>query len=143
MLRLFGSFEDIQSGSGSERRGRSTPLQFVARDTKGAFLINPVPIRERTALNVDGHGLCRLVDRVGAKVGKASLDDGLVFFWSSFSAIVGWELRKIRPITADPPPEALSLVQLKKAGCHTFFTIVVNHVRPHRQRYRKVAEKQS
>ena len=28
-LPLFGSFPDIQSGSGSERRGRSSPLQFA------------------------------------------------------------------------------------------------------------------
>jgi len=46
---------------------------------------------------VDGHGLCRLVDRVRAEVGKASLHDGLVFFWSSCLAIVGCEFRKIRP----------------------------------------------
>ncbi|MGA8659358.1 MAG: hypothetical protein WB586_24800 [Chthoniobacterales bacterium] len=46
---------------------------------------------------MDGHGLCRLVDRVRAEVGKASLHDGLVFFWSSCLAIVGYEFRKIRP----------------------------------------------
>ena len=77
MLRLFGSFEDIQSGSRSERRSWSTPLQFVARDSEGTFLIDPVPIRERAALNMDGNGVILLANRVRAEVGKASLHDAL------------------------------------------------------------------
>ena len=77
MLRLFGSFEDIQSGSRSERRSWSTPLQFVARDSVGTCLIDPVPIRERAALNMDGNGVILLANRVRAEVGKASLHDAL------------------------------------------------------------------
>ena len=54
---LLGSFPDIQSGSRSERRSRSSPLQFVAKDSKGTFLIGSDPVRERTALDVGGNGL--------------------------------------------------------------------------------------
>ena len=87
MLRLFGSFEDIQSGSRSERRSWSTPLQFVARDSEGTFLIDPVPIRERTALNMDANSVICLANRVRAEKGKASLHDGLVS-----SGVPAWRL---------------------------------------------------
>jgi hypothetical protein len=96
-LPLLGSFPDIQSGSRSERRSRSSPLQFVARDSKGTFLIGSDPVRERTALTVCGNGLICLTHRVRTQVGNVSLHDRLVLFWSSCLAIVGCEFRKIRP----------------------------------------------
>jgi hypothetical protein len=61
---LLGSFPDIQSGSRSERHGRSSLLQLVARDNKGTFLIGSDPVRERTALNVDGRSVICLAGYV-------------------------------------------------------------------------------
>ena len=79
-LPLLGSFPDTQSGSRSERCSRSSPLQFVARDSKETFLMGSDPVRERSALNVDGTGLISLAHRVRTEVGDAPLYDGLVFF---------------------------------------------------------------
>jgi hypothetical protein len=48
----------------------SSNIQFVLRgkrDVQGA--VGPIPLRERTTLNVDGISLCRIVDRVGAPLG--------------------------------------------------------------------------
>src|SRR6266478_10250173 len=82
-LPLIGSFPDQQSGSRSEGRSQSSPLQFVSRKSKETFLIGSDPVRECTALNVGGNGLICLADRVRTEVGNAPLHDGLVFFWSS------------------------------------------------------------
>jgi hypothetical protein len=45
-------------------------IEFVLRG--GRYIsgaVDPIPLRERCALNVVSHGLCRLVDRVRAKIG--------------------------------------------------------------------------
>src|SRR5580704_17529970 len=65
--------------AGAKRRilDRSRHLtEFVLRGTRyisGA--VDPIPLRERCAFNVVSQGLCRLVDRVGAKIGYR-LSDG-------------------------------------------------------------------
>jgi hypothetical protein len=72
-------------------------LNSSSGDVERIFSLGPVPIRERTALNVPGIGLICLAHRVGTEEGNAPLHDRLVFFWSSCLAIVGCEFRKIRP----------------------------------------------
>ena len=56
-------------------------------------MLGPVPIRERAALKVEDEGLCRLVDRVRAKVADASLHNSFVLVRSSLLTVVGPELR--------------------------------------------------
>jgi hypothetical protein len=99
MLQLFGALPDQVSGSrtdaGQRPRNNLGP-EFVAGNAERSFSIDPVPIRERTALNVGGDDLVCLAHRVRAEVGNAPLHDGLVFLWSSRHAIVGCEFGKIR-----------------------------------------------
>ena len=79
---------------GSPRETRDA--EFIAGNAEGTFSIHPVPIRERTALNVPGDYLVCLAHRVGAELGKTPLHDRLVFLCSSRHAIVGREFGKIR-----------------------------------------------
>jgi hypothetical protein len=45
-------------------------IEFVLRgDRYISGAVDPIPLRERCALNMVSHGLCRLVDRVRAKIG--------------------------------------------------------------------------
>ena len=94
---LLGALPDRVSGSRTGGRRRENGAEFVPGDVKRIFSLDPVPIRERTALNVLGIRLIRLAYRVGTEEGKAPLHNCLVFFWSSCLAIVGCEFRKIRP----------------------------------------------
>ena len=55
-----------------------SPCQFVSGESERSLLLGPVPIRERAALKVEDEGLCRLVDRVRAKVADASLHNSFV-----------------------------------------------------------------
>ncbi len=45
-------------------------IEFVVRgDRYISGAVDPIPLRERCALNVVSQGLCRLVNRVRAKIG--------------------------------------------------------------------------
>jgi hypothetical protein len=64
-------------------------IQFVLcgeRKVKGA--VGPIPLRERTALDVDGISLCRIVDRVGAPVGDYLSD------WLPWTGICLWTVSR-------------------------------------------------
>jgi hypothetical protein len=80
MLCLLGRLPDRVNGSRTDGRHRA---KFVRGNVERRFPLDPVPIRERTALNVGGNSLVCLAHRVGAEVGKAPLHDGFIFFWSS------------------------------------------------------------
>lgn len=74
------------NGAGTGRRLKDRiDMEFVPGDAESFFTIGSGPIRERRAINVCGVNLSRLVDRIGSEESKATLHDGLVFFWSSFS----------------------------------------------------------
>src|SRR5271166_1535946 len=67
----------------------SSDIQFVLcgeRKVIGAG--NPIPLRERTTLNVDGISLCRIVDRVGAPVGDYLSD------WLPWTGICLWTVSR-------------------------------------------------
>jgi|SRR5208282_1747454 len=111
MLRLLGALPNQVSGSRTGGRSRIRRAEFIPGDVERCFSIDPIPIREGTAYNVGGNSLICLAHRVRAEVGKAPLNDGLVFFWSSRLAIVGCEFGKIR--TGDDDQNvAVSLVRL-------------------------------
>ena len=59
-LHLFGSLEHDLGGSPTGRRSRVGQLQFVSRERENTFLIGPIPIRERTAHDVNDDGMVRL-----------------------------------------------------------------------------------
>src|SRR5262249_48127205 len=92
--QVSGSCTDAGGGFGDNRG-----TEFVSRDLERYLSIDPVPIRERTALSVVGDNLICLAHRVGAEVGKAPLHDGLVFLWSSRHAIVGCEFGRSERVT--------------------------------------------
>ena len=72
-------------------------IEFVLRgDRYISGAVDPIPLRERCALNVVSHGLCRLVDRVRAKIGDDSLHNSLVLVRSTLLAVIGGEFRKAR-----------------------------------------------
>src|SRR5262245_21998033 len=73
---LLGSLPNDLSGA---ERNWSGQLQLVSSDCNNAFLIGPVPIRERTAINMDGDGAVCFAYRVRTKVGHGSLCRCLVF----------------------------------------------------------------
>jgi hypothetical protein len=59
----------------------SSDIQFVlCGERKVIGAVDPIPLRERTTLNVDGISLCRIVDRVGAPKGDY-LSDWLPLDW--------------------------------------------------------------
>jgi len=67
----------------------SSNIQFVLRgkrDVQGA--VGPIPLRERTTLNVDGISLCRIVDRVGAPLGDYLSD------WLPWTGICLWTVSR-------------------------------------------------
>ena len=96
MLRLLGALPDQVRGSRTGGRSRIRPAEFVPGKFEKSFVIDSLPVRERTALNVEGNGLICLAHRVRTEVGNAPLHDGLVFFRGSCLAIVGGEFGKIR-----------------------------------------------
>ena len=68
--RLFGALPDKLSScrtGGSRRETRE--VEFIAGNAERSFSLGPVPIRERTALNVPGDYLVCLAHRVGAELG--------------------------------------------------------------------------
>ena len=97
MLRLLGALPDQVSGSRTGGRSRIRPAEFVPGKFEKSFVIDSVPVRERTALNVEGNGLICLAHRVRTEVGNASLHDGLVFLRGSCLSIIGSEFGEIRP----------------------------------------------
>src|SRR4029077_8381083 len=100
MLRLFGTLPDQVSFSRTNASGLPRDdggAEFIPGDAEGCFPLGPVPIRERTALNVGGIGLICLTHRVRTEVGKAPMHNGLVFLRGSCLSIVGCEFGKIRP----------------------------------------------
>ena len=54
---LLSSLPNDLSRAEGNRRGQ---LQLISSDCKDAFLIGPVPIRERTSVNMNGNGAVRL-----------------------------------------------------------------------------------
>jgi hypothetical protein len=91
LFRLLGSFPDHFIGY-TDRRHRIREGEFVPGDLESRYSLNSFPIRKRTALNVVGHGLRPLIDRVGAEVGNAPCTTTF-FFWSSRLAVIGDEFR--------------------------------------------------
>jgi len=88
---LLGALPDQVSGSRTGGRRRDNrDVEFIPGDVERIFPLGPVPIRERTALNVLGIGLICLVYRVGTEEGDAPLHDGLVFVWSSARVTITW-----------------------------------------------------
>jgi hypothetical protein len=51
--------------------------QFVPNDGERSLLIDPVPVRERTALDVQVQHMIRLVDRIRTKEAEQSLNNRL------------------------------------------------------------------
>src|SRR5215475_15722427 len=73
--------------SGADRN-RSGQLQLVSSDCNNAFLISPVPIRERTAVNTNGNGAVCFAYRVRPKVGDGPLRRCLVFLRRALSEAI-------------------------------------------------------
>src|SRR5215813_4442830 len=73
--------------SGADRN-RSGQLQLVYSDCNNAFLISPVPIRERTAVNTNGNGAVCFAYRVRPKVGDGPLRRCLFFLRRALSEAI-------------------------------------------------------
>ena len=59
-------------------------VQFVSRERENTFLIAPIPIRERTAHDVNDNGTIRLAHRICAKVSYRALRCCFVFLLGAF-----------------------------------------------------------
>src|SRR5437016_9497112 len=89
--RLLGSLESHLGGS-TDRGSRHGVLHIIACDRDRSSLLGPVPVRERTLLDVEDDGAVCLIDRVSAGVGDGALHRGLVLLRASGFAVVGREL---------------------------------------------------
>ena len=58
-------------------------------------MVGVIPIRERGAFDTEGEALVRLVDGVGAEMGKAATHDRFVFIRGSGGTVVGRELGEV------------------------------------------------
>ena len=79
---LLGSLPNDLSGAD---RNRSGQLQLVSSDCNNAFLIGPVPTRERTAVNMNGNGTICFAYRVRPKVGDGPSRRCVVFLGCALS----------------------------------------------------------
>ena len=120
--RLFGVLPDQVSSSAGG--GLSHGVEFIPGDAERFFSLDPVEIRERTALNMLDNSLICLAHRVSAEVGKASLHHSLVFFWSSLHTIIGYKLGKIR--TGDDDRKAAVSTECRLA--HRIGTIKIGRL---------------
>src|SRR5580704_8931952 len=75
---------------------RVDPFHFVLCKGHKSLLINPFPIRERTALNVNVERTICIADRVRTKVAEDTLDNRFVLLRGAIQTAVGHEFRKIR-----------------------------------------------
>ena len=67
----------------------SSDIQFVlCGERKVIGAVDPIPLRERTTLNVDGISLCRIVDRVGPPLGDYLSD------WLPWTGICLWTVSR-------------------------------------------------
>src|SRR5580704_1933562 len=98
-LRLLGSFPYRMTRKTwpAGRRSRIDPFHFVLRKGQKSLLISPLPIRERTVLNVNVERTIRITDRVRTKITEDSLHNSFVLLRGAFQTVVGREFRKTRP----------------------------------------------
>jgi ketosteroid isomerase-like protein len=89
---LLGSLPNDLSGA--DRNG-SGQLQLASSDRNNAFLIGPVPIRERTAVNMNGNGAICFAYRVRPKVGDGPLRRCFVFLGCALSEAINRVFRTI------------------------------------------------
>jgi hypothetical protein len=74
---LLGSFPYRITGPAA-RSNRVGPLHFVPGKSQESLLISLVPIRERTALDVQIQYMIRLVDRIRTKVSEILIGSMMV-----------------------------------------------------------------
>jgi hypothetical protein len=120
--RLFGALPDQVSSSAGG--GLSRDVEFITGDAERFFSLDPVEIRERTALNLLGNSLICLAHRVSPEVGKASLHHSFVFFWSSLHAIIGYKFGKIR--TGEDGRKAA--VRTERLLAHRIGTVIIGRL---------------